>query len=74
VVTLAKNHPDFEKHPLMEELIMDIMEADHRVLYHRIRYDRFCQEYNHLVSEEREVLGGLGKENLNEMPIFTLSE
>jgi len=74
VTSFAKNHPDYKKYPLMEELIMDIMEADNRVLLHRIKYDSYCRELNSLVKSQKGFLDAGGESNLDEMPLFTLSE
>ncbi len=74
VTTFAKRHPDYNKYPLMEELIMDIMEADNRVLLHRIKYDNFCREFNVLIASQKSLLRSSGETELDEMALFTLSE
>jgi len=74
VVYLAKNHPDYDKYPLMEELIMDITEADERVIYHRVKYDKYCSDFNALIKSQKSILSAAAENKLDEMPLFTLSE
>ena len=74
VISFSQSNPDYSKYPLMEELIMDIMEADNRVLFHRIKYDNFCREFNDLVKDQVSALSAAGEEQLEELPLFTLSE
>jgi hypothetical protein len=72
---LAYDHPDFKKYPLMEELVLDIKEADNRVLMHRIRYDNFVFEFNQLIDDESLKLEQIMKEkNISKLPVFTLSQ
>lgn len=74
VVSLGKNHPDYDKYPLMEELIMDITEADNRVLLHRIKYDNYCRDFNALVKSQKSILSSVADTQLDKMALFAISE
>jgi len=74
VITFSKNHPDFKKYPLMSELIMDIQEADNRVLLHRIKYDNFCRIYNEIISQHEDIVTRINPQSLEKKALFTLYE
>ncbi len=75
VSDFARSHPKFENYILMEQLIIDINEADNRVLLHRIRYDDFCSKYNDFIDTTRQSLAQFASSNdLKKRALFTLFE
>jgi hypothetical protein len=75
VINLAYQEPEFDKYPLMQELIIDIQEADNRVLMHRIHYDNFVFNFNQKLSDNnKEYKKVINKQGLEPMPVFTLSQ
>jgi len=73
VTSFAKEHPKYENYPLMKELVVEIREADDRVLFHRIKYDEFSTRYNELIEQHREILPD-DEKPLDPYPVFTLQE
>ena len=75
VSDFARSHPKFENYTLMEQLIIEMNEADNRVLLHRIRYDDFCRQYNQLIETKGQSLDQFAStKDLEKRALFTLSE
>jgi len=75
VSDFARSHPKFENYTLMEQLIIEMNEADNRVLLHRIRYDDFCRQYNQLIETKGQSLDQFAStKDLKKRALFTLSE
>jgi hypothetical protein len=74
IITLASNHPDYQRYPLMKELIKDIQEANGRVLKHRINYDFAAKSYNQFIEENKEQLRKTDStEEIQKKPLFELA-
>lgn len=74
IIILASSHPEFQKYPLMKELISDIQKANARVLRHRIDYDYAAKQYNQFIDENKEQLEQIDSlENLKKKPLFELA-
>lgn len=74
IITLASNHPDYQRYPLMKELIKDIQEANGRVLKHRINYDFAAKSYNQFIEENKEQLRKADStEEIQKKPLFELA-
>lgn len=70
----AKNHPEYESYPLMEELTLDILEANDRILLHRIRYDQAAREYNAFMEQNLDDLDpAVATKRPQKFPVFSLS-
>ena len=57
ILMLATSHPDYQKYPLMKELVNDIQEANARVLRHRVDYDYSAKQYNQFIEDNKEAAG-----------------
>jgi|SRR5690606_126394 len=74
IVQVAKDHPDFNKYPLMEQLINDINEANGRVLRHRVDYDYTAKTYNQFIEENKEIIEEVDSlKDVEKKPLFELS-
>ena len=74
-INFAEENPDFEKYPLMKELIIEIREADSRVLFHRIKYDNYVFQYNAFLKTYPDLAKQFNEGNVPEKyPVFTLEE
>lgn len=74
ITSLAQNHPEYSRYPLMEELIFDIMEANDRILLHRIRYDQAARGYNTFVEGNKDVFDPtVSSKRPEKYPVFSLS-
>lgn len=74
IITLASNHPDYQRYPLMKVLIKDIQEANGRVLKHRINYDFAAKRYNQFIEENKEQLQKADStEEIQKKPLFELA-
>lgn len=74
IITLASNHPDYQRYPLMKVLIKDIQEANGRVLKHRINYDFAAKRYNQFIEENKEQLQNADStEEIQKKPLFELA-
>jgi len=74
VIEFAQHHPEFDNYPLMAELVNDIMEAQHEVLFFRVRYDNVVFEYNIFIEENSELMDRISDGRENEMAVFALPE
>lgn len=73
VSSYASTHPKFENYPLMPELINDIREADNRVLFHRITFDKYAKEYNALIETNKDILSKIDPDlKFERKPLFEL--
>jgi len=73
VSSYASTHPKFENYPLMPELINDIREADNRVLFHRITFDKYAKEYNALIETNKDILSKIDLDlKFERKPLFEL--
>lgn len=74
VITMASAHPEFQRYPLMKELISDIQKANARVLRHRINYDYAAKQYNQFVEEHEEELEQVDSlKEIKKKPLFELA-
>lgn len=73
VIAFARNHPNYEEYPIMEELINDILAADNRVIYRRVDYDNIAIEYNKFIESNQELIRQSGNV-VSTKPLFQLSE
>lgn len=74
IITLASNHPDYQRYPLMKALIKDIQEANGRVLRHRVNYDFAAKSYNQFIEENKEQLRKVDStEEIQQKPLFELA-
>lgn len=74
VITMASTHPEFQRYPLMKELISDIQKANARVLRHRINYDYAAKQYNQFVEEHEEELEQVDSlKEIKKKPLFELA-
>ncbi|MEM7552369.1 MAG: hypothetical protein AAF363_21975 [Bacteroidota bacterium] len=75
VINFAESNPDYEKYPLMKQLIVEIREADHRVLFHRIKYDNYAFQYNAFLDTYPDLTEKFSKNSdAEKYPVFTLEE
>ena len=72
VISFAQDNPQFENYPLMKELINDIMEADHQVLFFRTSYDNAAREYNSFISDNEKIITEVSDGKLSIQPLFAL--
>ena len=66
VKQLVITTPDIENYPLCNELINDITKLDNDVVMQRVKYDNWAMQYNNLITQHKEELKALGK-NENEL-------
>jgi len=73
---LASTAKGIEGHPIAEQLINDIMEADNKVVLYRKEYDLKAMEYNKLLSKNEKQLQKLGEpySSLTKKPLFSIGE
>lgn len=74
IIAYAKAYPEFERNPLMQEFIDEIMAAESRILFYRIDYDDFVKIYNKFLDEHSDIIKELDKEHDHvKLPLFELS-
>ncbi len=71
IITFAMAHPEYERYPLMDQLITEIRESESNVLRFRIYYDLFVKDYNLFLDEHQSVLHEI-ESNVNHQkrPLF----
>ena len=73
IMTVASEHPDFARYPLMKTLVKDIQEANGRVLRQRVSYDYAAKLYNQFLEENNAVLEEVySLKDLDKKPLFEL--
>jgi cell fate (sporulation/competence/biofilm development) regulator YmcA (YheA/YmcA/DUF963 family) len=73
IMTVASEHPDFARYPLMKTLVKDIQEANGRVLRQRVSYDYAAKLYNQFLEENNAVLEEVDSlKDLQKKPLFEL--
>ena len=73
IKAFAQNNPEFGNYPLMDELIIDISEADNMVLLYRIKYDNAASDYNNFLATHQAFLNTLNyKQAPTKKALFTL--
>jgi len=73
VKSFAQSNPEFNNYPLMDELIIDISEADNMVLLYRIKYDNAASDYNAFLDAHAEFIATLNyKVPPEKKALFTL--
>ncbi|MGF1636745.1 MAG: hypothetical protein ACFCUU_06685 [Cyclobacteriaceae bacterium] len=73
VITFAREHPEFEKYGLMQELINDISEKSGNVLIYRIHYDNYARERNQFIEANKKLLEtSMPDSAFAPMPLFAL--
>lgn len=73
IMTIASEHPDFSKYPLMRTLIKDIQEANGRVLRQRVNYDYAAKLHNQFIEENKDVLEEVDSlKDIKKKPLFEL--
>lgn len=73
IITLASEHPDYARYPLMKTLIKDIQAANGRVLRQRVNYDYAAKLYNQFLEENEGVLEDVDSlHELQKKPLFEL--
>ncbi len=74
IITMASSHPEFQRYPLMKELIADIQQANSRVLRHRVNYDYAAKQYNQFIEEHKEELEEIDSlKEIQKKPLFELA-
>ncbi len=74
VIIMASAHPEFQRYPLMKELISDIQKANARVLKHRVNYDHAAKQYNQFIEEHKDELEQVDTlKDLQKKPLFELA-
>ncbi len=73
IMTMAIEHPDYGRYPLMKTLIQDIREANGRVLRQRVNYDYAVKLYNQFIEDNQDVLEEVDSlKDLEKKPLFEL--
>jgi hypothetical protein len=73
IMTIASEHPDFARYPLMKTLIKDIQEANGRVLRQRVNYDYAAKLHNQFIEENKDVLEEVDSlKGIEKKPLFEL--
>lgn len=72
VVGFAKSNPEYEKYPLMEELITDIRSKDNEVLMYRVDYDQSARSYNRFINEHKKLMDEIDPEHKEKLPLFAI--
>jgi hypothetical protein len=73
VIAFAREHPQYERYPLMEELIYDIQQKDQNVLLYRMDYDDAAKAYNRFIEKHEELVKEIeNKEEVEPLPLFEL--
>ena len=74
IISLASSHPEFQRYPLMKELISDIQKANGRVLRHRVNYDYVAKQYNQFIEAHQDELEEVDSlKTLKKKPLFELA-
>lgn len=74
IITMATSHPEFQRYPLMKELISDIQQANSRVLRHRVNFDYAAKQYNQFIEEHKDDLEEIDSlKDLEKKPLFELA-
>lgn len=74
IITMASTHPEFQRYPLMKELIADIQQANSRVLRHRVNYDYAAKQYNQFIEEHKDKLEEIDSlKDIQKKPLFELA-
>jgi hypothetical protein len=74
VYAVVQKNPEMPAHSITETLIQDISKAENEVVNHRIVYDRWAKEYNHLLDTQKSALQQLGEpySSYQKRPLFEL--
>ena len=72
IIKYAQDHPDYERYPLMEELVQDIRNKNHDILMFRVDYDQSARLYNKFVSENSEYMNQIDSNYIEILPLFAL--
>jgi len=71
IISFAREHPNYEEYPIMQELINDITDIDNRVIYRRVDYDNIAIEFNQFVKDNQEIIA---KPGIKPKPLFQISQ
>lgn len=75
IIRFAQEHPNIEQYPMMGNLIDSVEEADHRMLFHRVQYDKFARDYNHFLEGNLEFVREVDTTGLHQKrTLFQISE
>lgn len=75
IIRFAQEHPNIEQYPMMGNLIDSVEEADHRMLFHRVQYDKFARDYNYFLEGNLEFVREVDTTGLHQKrTLFQISE
>lgn len=75
IISFAQEHPNIEQYPIMGSLIDSVEAADHRMLFHRVEYDKYARDYNHFLEGNREFVRDVDTTGLHQKrTLFQISE
>lgn len=72
VITFAQQNPQYERYPLMEELIYDIRQRNEQVLFYRMDYDDAAKAYNRFLEQHPDFVQSLDTARTEPLPLFQL--
>ncbi len=75
LISFAESHPKFEEYVMMQTLTQDIRQAENRVLFLRVDYDRYVDSYNQFVEDNQEHLDEIDNNlSAQKKPYFRIEE
>jgi len=75
ITNLAINHPQYESHPLMQELVNDIQESQQMLFLYRVRYDEVAKQINSFIDQHNKELieNDVTQTDNSQKPLFQIS-
>ena len=72
LIRYVQKHPDYERYPLMEELVQDIRQKNSDVLMLRVDYDQSARLYNSFVMENKKYMSDIDSAHVQKLPLFAI--